>query len=312
LAGYLTARSCDAIAAEVSGELAARLTVTGAGSGVTTSRSAGAKSRPADRAAVIRLIQDLLDDAQALEFALRAVYTQRAIELDQVNAMAYEMARTSKGDSAPAEATPFQRVVQRAAIPSRRLAFSQQVGVFTAMAEALEQSDWSAAFAKLPPRRGFLPPNRASAPAVAWLNATRYNQWSYAVEYHFSALTERRAAAVLLALRLYQLDRAGRFPATLAELCPTYLSRVPIDPMAPGGKTPLGYGRRGGTAFVYSFGSNARDDTVGGWIPTTDDYRNMRALDYVVSLNRAAATTMPAPLPQPAPASDPTTMPWPG
>ena len=56
---------------------------------------------------------------------------------------------------------------------------------------------------------------------------------------HFQIVAERRATAVLLALRLYHLDH-GRYPATLAELVPAYLPAVPIDPTVGGGR-PMGY-----------------------------------------------------------------------
>jgi hypothetical protein len=51
---------------------------------------------------------------------------------------------------------------------------------------------------------------------------------------HYQSLAKRRAAAVSLALRLYELDHGCR-PKTLDELEGEYLDKVPGDPMEPGG-----------------------------------------------------------------------------
>ena len=55
----------------------------------------------------------------------------------------------------------------------------------------------------------------------------------------FRVRAERRTAALLLALRLYRLDHP-RWPTALAELVPTYLPAVPLDPVAGNGR-PIGY-----------------------------------------------------------------------
>ena len=49
----------------------------------------------------------------------------------------------------------------------------------------------------------------------------------------FQALAARRQAAVLLAARLYRLDR-GAAPTKLDQLVPAYLAEIPANPMEPG------------------------------------------------------------------------------
>ena len=113
---------------------------------------------------------------------------------------------------------------------------------------------------------------------------------------------ERRCSATLVALRLYQLDHAGRFPNRLAELGGVYLPEVPSDPMAASGRL-VGYGRSGGTVFVYSVGTNGRDDiAAGSFTPTADDLNSWdaRIPDYVLMLDRKAAATQPAPASAPS------------
>ena len=70
------------------------------------------------------------------------------------------------------------------------------------------------------------------------------------------ALTERRAAEMRLAVRLYQHDNAGRLPASAEALVPKYLPAVPADPFAdPFGQAsgfvrPLGYRLSGGERIM--------------------------------------------------------------
>jgi hypothetical protein len=77
---------------------------------------------------------------------------------------------------------------------------------------------------------------------------------------HYRCLAKRRAAALVLALRLYQLDHAGALPARLAELAPTYLPAVPLDPLAADAR-PLGYsGAAAADPYVYSVADNGTDE----------------------------------------------------
>jgi len=85
-----------------------------------------------------------------------------------------------------------------------------------------------------------------------------------AYETHFRAVVERRVAATQLAIRLYQIDYNEAFPATLAELVPTYLPAVPTDPFT-GDQQPIKYVREGinegiATPLLYSVGQNGVDD----------------------------------------------------
>jgi len=72
--------------------------------------------------------------------------------------------------------------------------------------------------------------------------------------------TDRRAAAIALAVRLYQLDHNGAWPDTLDQLVPRYLPFVPVDPMA---ANDARFGYRGAPAtqpFTYSVGEDGTDD----------------------------------------------------
>jgi hypothetical protein len=75
---------------------------------------------------------------------------------------------------------------------------------------------------------------------------------------HYKSLTERRAAAALLAIRLYQVDH-GAAPANLDLLVPVYLPAVPVDPFSKDGHQ-LRYIAKSGSEAVYSVGEDGRDD----------------------------------------------------
>jgi hypothetical protein len=70
-----------------------------------------------------------------------------------------------------------------------------------------------------------------------------------------------------LALARYHQDY-GHWPATLDELVPKYLQRVPTDPLSPNGDA-LKYHPANDAYVLYSLGSNCVDDN--GAIPASDD-----------------------------------------
>jgi hypothetical protein len=79
-----------------------------------------------------------------------------------------------------------------------------------------------------------------------------------AVETQFRDLTERRVAALYLAIRLYELDHDGKLPSRLNDLVPNYLPAVPGDPFAGDGRI-FGY-RTAPVPMIYSVGLNGIDD----------------------------------------------------
>lgn len=72
---------------------------------------------------------------------------------------------------------------------------------------------------------------------------------------HFQHLAQRRAAAVALAIRLYQLDHDEARPSALGDLVPAYLPRVPADPFSAEGHA-LGYVSGPADPLLYSVGTS--------------------------------------------------------
>ena len=85
---------------------------------------------------------------------------------------------------------------------------------------------------------------------------------------------DRRAAAVMLAAKLYAADHEGELPPSLDALVPEYLPHVPLDPFARGNR-PMRYDPDAPLPIVYSVGEDFEDD--GGCVVPTDLRRRRTA-----------------------------------
>jgi len=88
-----------------------------------------------------------------------------------------------------------------------------------------------------------------------------YSTPTVVVTNRFRCSTDRRAAAIALAIALYRFDHNGIWPGSLEQLVPTYLPSVPLDPLA-GNSQPFKYsGPNAATQrFVYSVGEDGIDN----------------------------------------------------
>jgi hypothetical protein len=122
------------------------------------------------------------------------------------------------------------------------------------------------------------PPTPQSA-LDRWARATsndhRDRAWPAVLFAHYKALADGRAAAVLLAIRLYAHEHDGQPPQTLDALVPAYLPAVPRDPFGDGSwpmryqvrprRVPgavLGAGENDRMIVVYSVGQDGRDESA--------------------------------------------------
>jgi hypothetical protein len=143
---------------------------------------------------------------------------------------------------------------------------------------ALTCINWPSARAHVPPDSACLAGRMARFPSeVRWnghIEAT--------LRHFFRALTERRMAAVALAVRLYELDH-GRRPDRLDDLVPEYLPAVPRDPFA-ADNPPLGYAPNASPPVLYSMNEDGVDDH-GCFELTQAGYVDAHAADMVYFLN---------------------------
>jgi hypothetical protein len=77
---------------------------------------------------------------------------------------------------------------------------------------------------------------------------------------HFRGLTDRRAALLALAIRLYRFDHHGHWPRSPDELTPKYLAAIPADPFSPNA-SPFRYKPDAAEGpIIYSVGEDGVDD----------------------------------------------------
>ena len=198
----------------------------------------------ASRAAVQRLIAQIAGDREYRAAGERSWYGERIIAVDAGASGTLAMLRARINIFWPLE-------------PMLTLDQTRIFGFDTAIAHALREPTFSAASAKLPT----VVPNGTGS--LLYTVAHVYTRLfmpsvNRSVLTHYRGLTERRAAAVLLAIRLYQVDH-GAAPENLDLLVPAYLPAVPIDPFSTGAQ-PLRYIAKPGSEAVYSVGEDGHDD----------------------------------------------------
>jgi hypothetical protein len=194
--------------------------------------------------AVRQLIAQILDERAYKTGGQRSWYGERLIAIDD------------KGTLSFISPTPKNYLLW----PVSPMLTLDQVRIFqydTTIAHALSEPTYPAALLKLPtyPSKSNFPPLQTASRIYTMLLMPSVDR---AVLTHYRGLAERRAAAVLLAIRLYQVDH-GAAPANLNLLVPTYLPAVPIDPFSPTAG-PLRYINTPGAETVYSVGEDGRDD----------------------------------------------------
>jgi hypothetical protein len=76
--------------------------------------------------------------------------------------------------------------------------------------------------------------------------------------YYTESLTLDRSLRTLVAIERYRRDHGGTRPTSLAQLVPTYLSAVPLDPFVE--NAPLRYRADANATIVYGVGIDQQDD----------------------------------------------------
>lgn len=113
------------------------------------------------------------------------------------------------------------------------------------------------------------------------------------VQIMFQAITERRALAIELALRLYRLDHGGKLPAKLSQLVPDYLSALPADPMTADGRT-FAYHPNARPPVIYSVGFDGIDNGGTSIADETLGQYRWRMADAVYPLELPPPSTQPS------------------
>lgn len=226
------------------------------------------------------LIAVLLDERGVRGGAVRGWQGERMAELDEAEQAATGQATYSQ--------EPFAWLVA----PMFRLDGVQQANKITQIMNAVNLPNWPAASAAMPPA---VNSNQLSGldfyvrllsmMSIGWVNRP--------VQITFQTITDRRAAAIELALHLYRFDHGGKLPGKLSQLVPDYLPTLPADPMAADGRS-FGYRLDAQPPVIYSVGLDGADD---GGTSLPDDANHQyrwKQHDAVYPLQPLPPATQPA------------------
>lgn len=241
-----------------------------------------AGSTPAANPKQVRaLIAELLDERQMDQFFARDLSGERAFAVANWNRRA--------------TADPMPALIKGLLRPMYKFASLRAARTIDLAVKATERDRYPTAVKKLPSdsadtRRSIL--NDLLMGDRRWYGGPHRPPF----EHRFRISLLRRAAAIALAIRLYQADHDGSQPQTLAQLVPNYLPAIPDDPFAPSPRL-LQYRLNREPPVVYSVGINGIDD--GGTLRNPAGYPyyvDWTAPDYVVALRppKAAASSAPA------------------
>lgn len=239
-------------------------------------RITGDPTTGATRKQIMALIADLLDERSLRENSSRAFFGEAAMFLD----------------AAPYEAHRLHPAAAWLLKPMYKSDAESTAAINISNAQAIGQSNWPAVQAGLKSEL-----HRDESLLESFVHPMfRVISYDPGVwpKMHFQHLAERRIAALMLALRLYQHDHGDALPASLAELVPQYLSAIPADPFDPATK-PLRYLPLHDPPILYSVGENGTDD--GGSVKpmsgkkmtsylATDRWREMDAVFSLQSVPR--------------------------
>jgi hypothetical protein len=173
-----------------------------------------------------------------------------------------------------------------------RLDGVRQANKISQIINAVNLPNWPAASAAMPPA---VSSNQLagldfyvrllSMMSIGWLNRP--------VQITFQTLTDRRAAAIELALHLYRADHGGKLPETLSELVPAYLPALPPDPMGADGRS-FGYHPTAQPPVIYSIGFDGVDDGGTSLPDDSNQQYRWKQHDAVYPLQSLPPATQPA------------------
>jgi hypothetical protein len=177
---------------------------------------------PATRQAALALIAELLDDQHIRDCAVRAAYCERAMEMDVARHIGVDMFWRNNMEEPMAERFVgwwYRPIVEDDLLQMMRRTTDAARAAGAADAPASRRISKARPVKAESPNDALLYPlSRSMAPII-----------DPAIVRSYSAQRDRRAAAIDLAVRLYQIDHE-KLPARVEDLVPTYLKEAPIDP----------------------------------------------------------------------------------
>lgn len=212
----------------------------------------------ADRAAVKRLIDRMLDDEVLNAGIVRAMQLERAMQLDTVLMVSSgRMSLDKISGSAPEPRSP--RALYAFLAPLFKLDGLAMLDYMSHTIHAVQLRslpEYSAYMNSVPPPPFVRPGNRLQQVQHV-LSRILFPSLDRAIVLHYRLLMHRRMAAVALAIRMYETDHGHR-PRDLDSLVPDYLPAIPADPMSTSGV--IQYLPDAEYPRLYSVGPDGIDD----------------------------------------------------
>lgn len=196
---------------------------------------------------VRRMIHLLLEDGPPNRGLVHALRGERMANVDTMNSILAGLAFPVGSDPGRAWPAPLRYLARPVLLTNA----STMVDHMTAVIAAADSATLPEAKTRLPP-----PQKRSFLNQMAYMLMASNDP---ILESHFRSSTDRRLAAIALAVRWFAVEHQGQLPTTLDELVPAYLPRVPFDPMAIEQK-PLRYRLREEEAILWSVGTDGIDE----------------------------------------------------
>lgn len=213
---------------------------------------------PATREQVSALVAELLDEDGIREAFIRAMQSERMVQLDTIEGVVNgQMTRSAlaAGYFGASAGQVWHWIPVPLIRPLYELDAIFGIEWTTKCVDAARSANWPAA---------------AAASPTELLEMTSWEQMMHPISYmmlpllerfallHFRALAMRRMAAVALSIRLYEVDH-GRRPAALSDLIPEYLPEIPLDPFGDDGRA-ISYRPDATPPVLYSISQDSVDD----------------------------------------------------
>jgi hypothetical protein len=265
--------------------------------------------RAASRRQFRGLIDELLNETEAADAMVNRYFAERLEFTDfrdlcvPVETMSV-LRRIVGGDRGPID-SPLAAVLLRPVLDRNAIDALRHLDSLT---QAVRTPDWNVARRSLhresytyaPPDAPF--PRTVPIVRIATVDFVTHDgsSWVHSSKLisHRGASAYRRAAALRLAMRLYEIDHDGRLPPSLAKLAPQYIPRLPADPFGDG-KATFRYVVTGVAPFLYSPGPDGQydiaDDTWSPADPSAIGWLGDRDLVFPLRPQPMVAPAAPAP-----------------
>jgi hypothetical protein len=263
------------------------------------------KHAPAERVSAI--VAGLLDERDARDAILRCLRAERARCIEALLSPSSEAGSMPSAFAGATENTPWneplplpwpggtwERMLSRPVYLSRAQQGIERLNLAIAAFDAADLNEFLQAFPENPPPRVDARGDAIDEDGDNGYTRSLTTAVQGAARIYYAGLAHRRTTAVALAVAQYHAEHGAWPPADMAPMFPTFLPKMPTDPLSSAGERIIYLQDANRRPRVYSVGEDGIDD--GGQpapniISRPEDYRST---DWVVDLVRQPRRIWPA------------------